>query len=1361
MPDTRLQIGQHIRDHVLPAGISVTAAAKRLGVGRPALSNLLNGRASLSEQMALRLERAFGANREELLELQRSQVRPVQDKQEREVAVRGYVPSFLSVKARDIEQWASRIEARELLAVLLRKLVHETGRDLTRVDFPGFDNSQRPGWDGVVEAETATAWVPAGLSGWEFGTNKDVAKKAETDYGNRLSLPPEERARCTLVFVTPRNWSGKSRWVQEKAASGDGWKAVRAYDASDLEQWLEDAIATPLWLAEQCLDSPMDGIQTLHRCWREWSQVSDPPMSRRIFEPNVRTSLPTFERWLNTPPDRPFIVASDSIGETLAFVTCLFEAALDSEAEDDLLAWQAKQEMAAVFESPETFQRLAESPQPFIAIAGNPEVEKALASFWSRHHCIVHTVRNAVSARPDVALELLSFKDIDEALDDMGVPEHERPRLGRQSGRSPTILRRLLSKVPTIHSPPWSADPERARSLMPMALVGAWKADREADQEVLATLANRPYDELEQAIADLLQLDDSPLWSVGNHRGVASKVDALYAVAPRVTATEVEDFLVLAEWVLSESDPALELPQDQRWAAAIHEKLRDHSDALREGVRETVVMLGVHAENLFGQRLAIDVKGKVLELVRAILDPFTAETLESQERDLPAYAEVAPDILLRLLETDLANAEPEVLALMGPASSAPFEHCPRTGLLWALECIAWNPTYVARACVVLAKLAQVPIQDNWANTPVGSLSGILRSWMPQTSASIEERIRLLEMIVQRFPNMAWKMCIGEIAQASRFAMDAYRPSWNGDATGAGGVVSTGEIVTFIHEAWRLLMSWEHDVSTLGDLVEHVQDLDEERQRAIWRLVDDWLEAEPNDRDRAVLRERIRRCCLTRRGRRGQQDDLVKRAHDAFDKLQPTDPVNRHAWLFANGWVDESWDEIKDDSDNWEARDARVDAWRRDAIDEVWSARNMEGVLALVDRGNAAETVGRYVGLCDAIGDDSAAEMLRACLHDKSRDESVLDAFMLGLIGSLADPAQSDLLRLANRIAAPYAERLFRCAPFHASTWRLLDKLPDEVRRGYWQHVLPYGRTFSSDECREVIDRLLEARRPRAAFASMKLQWTNIDSTRLIRLLSHVATVFDEPTGHFRVDPYDLSNALDALDASPEVTLGQMALLEFAFIEALEHSEHGIPNLERAVEQSPSIFVQAVTSCYLRDDGTEDVEAQSGDQTRQKNAASTAYRFLSSIKRIPGTEPDGTVNAQHLQRWVHEARTMLAEVGRKKSGDEQIGVLLSQAPREVDGMWPCTAVCTTMEAIPTDEVAAGFIRGKCNSRGVVVGDPAPQDRALAKTYRGWSERRHIDFPFVGNVLLRLAKRYESDAEMWERQTIVDKRLGQWA
>ena len=57
---------------VEPLDLSVTDAAKALGVTRPALSALLNERAALSSEMALRIEKAFGASMDTLMRMQNS-----------------------------------------------------------------------------------------------------------------------------------------------------------------------------------------------------------------------------------------------------------------------------------------------------------------------------------------------------------------------------------------------------------------------------------------------------------------------------------------------------------------------------------------------------------------------------------------------------------------------------------------------------------------------------------------------------------------------------------------------------------------------------------------------------------------------------------------------------------------------------------------------------------------------------------------------------------------------------------------------------------------------------------------------------------------------------------------------------------------------------------------------------------------------------------------------------------------------------------------------------------------------------------------------------------------------------------------
>lgn len=65
--------GSFVRTEIVEAlGLTITGAAERLGVTRPALSALLNGRASMSPEMAIRLDKAFGVNMETLMRMQNS-----------------------------------------------------------------------------------------------------------------------------------------------------------------------------------------------------------------------------------------------------------------------------------------------------------------------------------------------------------------------------------------------------------------------------------------------------------------------------------------------------------------------------------------------------------------------------------------------------------------------------------------------------------------------------------------------------------------------------------------------------------------------------------------------------------------------------------------------------------------------------------------------------------------------------------------------------------------------------------------------------------------------------------------------------------------------------------------------------------------------------------------------------------------------------------------------------------------------------------------------------------------------------------------------------------------------------------------
>src|ERR1022692_2121596 len=1346
----------YVKEHLLPQELSVTAAADLLGIGRPALSNFLNGNADLSPEMASRLEKAFGADRQELLQMQADFDAYRTRTRDQELAVGAYVPSFLKITARDIEQWVEgNLEPRSLLSVLLRKLIHSTGQQLSHVDFPGYDAAERKGWDGVVDVGAATPWIPTGRSGWEFGCNKNPKQKADDDYAARITaIPPQERADIAFVFVTPRRWDGKEKWSKDKAALRE-WKSVRAFDASDLEQWLEQSISAQGWLAEQ-IGRPTEGAHSLDEQWCDWASVTDPELSTDLFLPSAEQHNSALRSWLETAPSSPLILSADSKAEALAFLYCVLSSGD--------FAGSAYKDRVVVFSSGQTLKKLISSASSFIPVLFTEDAQQEAAGIYKKLHTVFIRPRNTVELKPDITLDLLSHEAFAKALSAMGITDHNQVELlARECGYSPTILRRRLSKNPAIRTPEWARNEDAVTTLIPMMLTGAWHTRSKADCEILSFLAGAPYDEIESRIAALLTVDDPPVWAAGQFRGVSSKIDAFFAVQRAVTQKHLADLLFVAEIVLSEKDPALELPEDKRVFAGIYGKTREHSGALREGLCETLILLAVNGNTLFQERLGFDIEARINDLIHRLLTPLTPEKLMSQNGDLPLYAEAAPGVFIRILQEDLKRPDPQVFSLLQPVDSSIFgANCPRTGLLWALENLAWKPDHLLRVCRILAKLAQRKISDNWANKPENTLGAIFRSWMPQTAASVDERHNTLQALAKSFPDVAWRICVDQFEMASRIGMPSYRPRWRNDASGAGRPVSQRENCEFARRTLDMALAWpEHNETTLGDLISNLQGLPEEDQGKIWDLIEQWAAEEEDDERKAILRERIRQFAFTRRGeRRGLTKHIRDRAREAYESLASSNPVIRHQWLFAKQWVQESSDELEDEHLDFNKREERIRQLRIAALKEIWQLRGFDGIKALLATSGAASPIGWH--LADGlVAPSAAASFLTNCLAlDDDKSGNKINEIIGGFLFKLDHETRLSLTgSLVKSLAPLETSRLLKCLPFERDTWLLVDSQQADVREQYWREIQPGWMTRDSPEVNEAIDRLLETKRPRAAFHAAQFAFEQVETTRLKRLMNEVATCGAEATGVYQLDAHNISKALDNLQERAGVTEEEMAMLEFRYIDALDHTRHGIPNLQRQLSKSPSLFVQAVALCFKPRDGGEDPpEWNFGTEEQRRALTGAAYTLLTKAKRIPGTDEGGTIKSLDLRAWIKEVRAFCQKVGRAITGDQMIGQLLAAAPPDNDGLWPCAPVREALEEVASPNISKGMTMGVYNSRGAHWrGEGGDQESALARKYRTWSRRLQFESPYVADLLEQIASSYDRDASREDSEAAVRKRL----
>lgn len=1317
--------------------------------------------------MASRVEVAFGIPAQELLDLQ-SAYEAAQEKNKGAPAnAKPYVAPFLNLKAVDIENWVNRnIGARLRFSVLLRTLIHSTVNDIIKIDFPGNDDAEQPGLDGFVECAQSSAWVPAGKSGWEFGVNQDIKAKADKDWAKSLKgISQVEREDMTFVFVTPRHWAGKDDWVKEKSKAAL-WRDVRAYDSSDLEQWLEQSIAAQTWFADE-IGQNSQGVHSLDKCWMKWASVSNPQLPGSLFLPAIETAKQKIISKLEQLPAEPIVIGADSAEEALAFLAQIFSP----NGGEKLSKYRAR---VLVFEETGVLPRLAQGAKDFIAVAVSRDVERELGPLSRTIHSIVVYPRNSATAQADIVLEPLSFEPFQSALSSVGIGRDDIVRLSNESGRSLTVLRRRLASVPAVKTPKWADAHETATHLIPFMFVGAWSSTNSADQSELARIGNTAsYEVLEKHCQYLAGLDDAPLWSVATYRGCVSKIDLLFAIAWAITHQDLVRFFEAAKRVLGEDDPALDLPEDERWAATFKNKSREYSGALRKGISETLVLLAVHGNHLFLSRIGFDCEMEVSRLVRDLLTPLKTRILEANDTDLTAYAEAAPDVFLSILEEDLKSDIPECFGLLKPASSGLWGGgTSRTGLLWALEGLAWSSTTLTRAALVLARLAEVEINDNWVNKPINSLKSIFSSWMPQTAVDLTTRVKVLGTLAEKFPKAAWAICIDQIDSGHRTGHYNHKPSWRNDANGFGEPLPKwGPIHEFVRAVVSMLLQWKqgYTCSQLCDLVGVLHSLSKEHQTSVWKLIEEWIEAGATDADKAIVREKIRVTVLSRwgamRSKKGDFAVLSKAAKVAYQSLAPSDIFSKHDWLFKEYWVEESADELNEEVD-YEAREKRVRDLRTEALREIYADSGLAGTIKLAKMGNASGEIG-WLMTREILQDGARLEFLLAGLPLSSGSGGWSSETLLrgALSGLQSIEKCTEILNQAREVLEPgkFVELLL-LAPFRRTTWRLVDELESQGQLDYWMKISPSLIFDSNEENHEAVERLLSVKRPRAAFSVIHFKLETIEPELLFRVMEEMLKDGNDEPGHYKLEEYYVETAFKLIDKALGVTTEQKARLEYAFIDALSKTwkrkdSYGIPNLERYVESHPELFVQAIVWTYRRKDEQPDPPEWHQDGDSSANRAERGYKLLDALKRVPGYDHEGILQSEILKRWIQKVRDSCAELGRLDIADLCIGKLLAHSPIGADGIWPVEATRDVLEAFHSKAMMDGAHNGIYNLRGVHWrGEGGDQERKLAEKYRTWANALQYTHPYTAAELLnQIANTYSHEAKSEDTRALVGRRL----
>jgi len=1244
------------------------------------------------------------------------------------------------ITAGDIKNWitSNQRHCAQTLPELIRRLIFATATTVEEMEFPSGDSVANSGWDGRLKTPVASSLFPTGSSAWEIGTEASPGKKAEEDYLKRTADPLGFTQKDTsFVFVTPRAWPGRVEWQNKKRAAAV-WKDVRVIAADAIEQWLDLAPAVALWLGRQ-IKNLSDNIRDIEGFWEEWSAATKPKMTTEIVIGGRVSDMERIQQWIAKAPSI-LEVRGDSPDEPFAF---LYGTIANLPENEKIRALSR----CVLVENIHQLRSCATTFQNSLIIAAPAECREAAGFAVEKgHYVFLSADSKSIDFRSNLfELSRPRREIIEKNLNKNGLSEVEAQRIARDMGRSIPVLRRHLF-LSSAKAPTW-AEETSAKVLLPVLFVGSWDERKDGDRQVIELLSGESHDKLIEKLKQFLSTDDAPIRKVGSIWMLKSPLDAWFMLSQHLTEADLKLFEKAILSVLTKTDPKYELSADKRWAAGIYGKSNPYSEWLRTGIVESLVLIAVYGNRSSRISSTQTFADHVVKEVFA--NAGTWETWASLKDVTPLLAEAAPDNFMEAVEQQIKESPAFFQELMTDEGGL-FGDCKHSGLLWALEGMAWSSEYFSRAMNLLFDLAIIDKGGTWNNRAINSLKDIFVPGLPQTYATPEERLAIWDTLTAKDSQTVWKFAQHYFGDGSM--SEAHRFRWRDMGGNRRGLEPEDNEIHRKYVAGLI-----PKLTDLACLKENLISSADEFTRLPLEIRDKLLNTlEAADINSFSREERIRllqcireACNWVNSYGDDERKKQIPSLYRVLEKFQPEDTLDRVGWLLSDPWPRLPEGEPKE----YDAKDTAINVSREKAAREVLDNASLERIIEY------AGTI-QYVGVL--------GHALGKVIRDEEEDTKVLD----GMIGRISNTSllirgyslgrveatgpgwvdqQIKRLKTKGNYSAEACALLYLGLPENVETWSAVNSQGKEAEEAYWKLASGYSRADKSEEAPIAIEKLLDVKRPEVALRIAGDPKLLLPSILLKRLLEEILKLEDKKLKAGVMEEYHLGHVFDQLYKNDDFSMEEMVKLEWPFaalFNDLKRYTSSSTAIHRLLQKDPGFFAQLISFIYRRDDRAPDSEKEKVDDKLLERRARVAREALDSWYLLPGVKSDGSVDEKELTEWVESAREKCAETNHTIGGDLQIGFILAHAPSDPDGVWPHIAVRNLIEKLNSKTIEEHIQIEIYNSRGVTsrgLMDGGKQERDLAQRYKAMSDSVKNKWPRTGVMLKSIAESYENEAK----------------
>jgi hypothetical protein len=760
---------------------------------------------------------------------------------------------------------------------------------------------------------------------------------------------------------------------------------------------------------------------------------------------------------------------------------------------------------------------------------------------------------------------------MEKVLVSLGYSTEKARKLSHECNGRTTILKRLLSNLPA--SPEWSASAVGSELAL-AALIGQWNGNIEGDREAIEGILGKAYGEWIGKIRPTTLRPDPPLIQRDEKWRFVSRFEGWQCLGSYLSNSDLDRFLKQAVIVLRDKDPKFTLPPEERWRASIHKKTPKYSDSIREGFAETLALLGAHPYPLTSCSPG-RAKTIAAMAVREILKDTDWEHWATLNDVLPLLAEASPEEFLDAIEAILADPAKRIFEDLfsqeGKGFMGGWNYM--TGVLWALETLAWHQDYLTRVTVILGRLSEIDPGGNWANRPSNSLTTIFLPRLPQTCASLAMRKAALEALLRDRPEAAWKLLLALLPSSHQVTSGSRKPSWRDFIPlDHSDKVSRKEYFDQVTMYANLVVQLARTrLNKLSELIDRLDDLPPPTFNEILTQLSSPDVLELSEPEKLELWEALVDLVVKHRkfadANWAMPKEAIDRIAEVAEVLKPLKPDLLHRRLFCQREF-----ELIEEKDNYEEQWRQLAERRAKAIKEILDSAGIDAVLSFAQSVTEPLQVGLALG---KVADDEDDEVIlpKLLTHSEKPLKSLADGYVWSRFDKKGWPWADSIVKetWTDDEKAAFLVLL----PFGRESWKRAKEILKGIENLFWQktEARPY---HLEDQLPEAVEHLLAHGRPRAAIQCIywmlhkKIQ-PSLDATYRA-LLENLTS--EEPA--YSMDQHACTEIIQWLQNNPDVNVAVLLQIEWAYLPLLDHHLGLAPKtLERRLAEDPEFFSEVI------------------------------------------------------------------------------------------------------------------------------------------------------------------------------------------